>query len=629
MATDAPPFPPSAGPGAHDHAMRWLARHLRAQRLTVLVVPDGLDIHSLLQHRLMLLLGRRESDVDLLTGVWDAVPRAVPERRLQRQSETTAFFDGWAPMARSGALDWRPPGRDDRVLLVMPQLGAALRDACTDPAAARWLQALVQGFWALDGRDQRPVQVLLAIDAASQPLLEILRLQGLPVDDLLVHWQPDGQLVAKLPTPPAAAPRPVPGAKAPSPAVGAAPAAAGAAPRPAPVPQQLQPQLQPQLQRQPQRQAQPLRSPVWALGMLGLVGTGLLAWALLAGAGAGRTDPTRPGAGTRLAALDAPPPAPAAPASASAHTAGAWPLMVAASPGGLPQPVADLAGRVGPAAGVWLAPQSTGDWAEGLHRLRHGPGLLVVRYDALRAARQADPALAPRLLTPLYTEPLLAIVRSSSPLTALHQLRGQRVRVAGAGSADALSASGLLQAMFGAAAPALLHAAQGALPLLPQADDEVLLTVGRPGRPWTDALPPGLAHQYRLLPLVATDPAGRRALQQHLPLAVDGPGGRQPTLGVVSFLVASPGSGDEAALLRLAQALCRTLPALQQTGDPAWRGWQPGQVLTSGWPLVDGAAQAWRACASAPPAAAGDTLLADAGTDRPDRSSTRDPKGPR
>ncbi|GCL62264.1 hypothetical protein [Pseudaquabacterium pictum] len=579
--------------------MRWLATHLRAQRLTVLVVPDDLDIAGLLRQGLMALLGRRDSDIDPLNGVWQAAAHTVPDRRHQRQSEAAAFFDGWAPMARSGALDWRPPGRDDRVLLVMPQLGAALRDAGNDPAAAAWLQALAQGFWALDGRDRRPVQVLLAIDAGSLPLLELVRMQGLPVDDLLVHWPPDGQTVAAAAAQPGA------------PRQGAAAAPPTLAATTVPAPAQPWPAMRP--------------APAWALGLLGLAATGLLAWNLTGGRVAAASPPK-----TAVVLAQAGTPAPAAPTAVPVAnaTASAWPLMVAASPGGLPQPVADLAGRVGPAAGVWLAPQMTGDWAEGLQRLRHGPGLLVVRYDALRAAREADPALAPRLLTPLYTEPLLAIVRSSSSLVSLHQVRGQRVRVAGAGSADALSARGLLQAMFGADAPALLHAAEGAPPLLPQADDEVLLTVGRPGRPWTDAVPPGLADQYRLLPLVATDPAGQRALRQHLPLSVDGPGGRQPTPGLVSFLVASPGAGDEDALQRLAQALCRTLPALQQGGDPAWRGWQPGQVLTSGWPLVDSAAEAWRACPATPPTADG-TLVADAGPDRPDLPSHSAPKGPR
>jgi hypothetical protein len=614
--------PPPVGPGAHDHAMRRLAQRLRGQRLTLLVVPPGVDMHALLKQRLMLLLGRRDSDVDLLAGAPTPARTPMAERRQQRQSETTAFFDDWAQMARSGALDWRPPGADDRVLLVMPQLGDCLRAAGADAAAQRWLQALVQAYWALDGRAQRPVQLLLAIDSASLPLLELLRLQGLPVDALLLHWLTDGRLQEA--TPPSTSTSPSPGlaaAAAPGPAA-AAPARRRKLPDPGP-PQPLHkgsvgPAGAATAAAPPGALQQP-RLANLAPAVAGLAGAGLLVLAL--GIAGPFWQPAPAGPPTlRLATADssaAPAaPAPPMPPPHGAVAATAWPLMVAAGPGGLPQPVVELAGRVGPSAGLWLAPQLLGDWAEGLHRLRAGPGLLVLRYDALRAAQQADPALAPRLLTPLYTEPLLAIVRSSSALTGLQQLRGQRLRVAAAGSADAHSASMLLQALFGTAAPALLHAPAGTAAALPLADDEVLLTVGRPGRPWTDALPPGLQGQYRLLALAAADARSPGALQQHLPVQVDGPDGPVSTLGVMSFLAAAPAataSGDDtAALLRLARALCRELPALQHSGDAAWRGWQPGQPPTSGWPTLAAAAAVWQQCGQ-PPASPGVAVLADAG----------------
>ncbi len=360
----------------------------------------------------------------------------------------------------------------------------------------------------------------------------------------------------------------------------------------------------------------------WGLVALPLVGAGVLAaaWAIGTGQPAQQPTWTQP-ALLQAAVQNRAGPAAALPVDsrpmlpASTAAAGHWPLMVAAATGGLPQPVAELAGRVGPSAGLWLAPQLLGDWAEGLQRLQTGPGLLVLRYDALRAARAANAALVPPLLTPLYVEPLLAIVRNTAPTATLQQLRGLRVRTAAAGTADALSASALLQALFGAAAPAVLHAAAGNAAALPQSDDEVLLTVGRAGRPWTDAVPAGLQRQYRLL--AWADSGGAGALQQHLPLLVDGPDGPVKTLGMMSFLAVSPASasshGDGPALLRLAEALCRELPALQRSGDAAWRGWQPGLQLTTGWPTVQAAAPAWRQCDQLQASASRiDPLLADA-----------------
>ena len=175
-------------PEITDRQLRELAQRLRQYRFTLLVLSSDLDAARLLQTRLMPLLGRRSSDLGR-----SAEPSVVArggERRTDQQTETAVFFPDWRAMQHGNALDWRTPQRDDRALLVMAGLGDALRDAGTSAEADRWLEALAQAYWGLDGREGQPVQLLLTMDQAAMPLLETLRLHGLPVDEAIEHLAP-------------------------------------------------------------------------------------------------------------------------------------------------------------------------------------------------------------------------------------------------------------------------------------------------------------------------------------------------------------------------------------------------------------------------------------------------------
>ena len=171
-------------PEITDLQLRELAHRLRQYRFTILVVPSELDADRLLRTRLMPLLSRRSSDLG--RQLEPALPTQVDNRRAASRTESSVFFESWRAMQLSGELNKRSPGQDERVckLIVMTGLGDVLREAGSGHEEAnRWLKTLAQAHWALDRHDEPPVQLLLVIDQAALPLLEILRLQGLPVDE--------------------------------------------------------------------------------------------------------------------------------------------------------------------------------------------------------------------------------------------------------------------------------------------------------------------------------------------------------------------------------------------------------------------------------------------------------------
>lgn len=175
-------------PEITDRQLRDLAHRLRQYRFTLLVLSSDLDAVRLLQTRLMPLLSRRNSD--LRRSAESSVPGQGGERRADQQTETAVFFEDWRAMQHRNALEWPTRQRDDRTLLVIAGLGDALRDAGKSEEAGRWLEALAQAYWGLDGPEGRPVQLLLAMDQAAMPLLEALRLHGLPVDEAIEHLAP-------------------------------------------------------------------------------------------------------------------------------------------------------------------------------------------------------------------------------------------------------------------------------------------------------------------------------------------------------------------------------------------------------------------------------------------------------
>jgi TRAP-type uncharacterized transport system substrate-binding protein len=223
----------------------------------------------------------------------------------------------------------------------------------------------------------------------------------------------------------------------------------------------------------------------------------------------------------------------------------------------------------------------------------------IARFDALKS-RPGDW----RVVAPLNTEELYAIVRDDSPLRYLHELGGRRINVGAMGSPRGLSGAALYRQMFGAALPvtastedsldvALRHLLDGT------GVDALWIFDGQPSG-WLANLPESTRRRLRLLRLAPEAAASRHALEAYLParlaspLETDGATAVE-TLGVVTFLVASAGETGSA---KLAQALCGHLPELRRDGHPKWREVRPGMQLPTGLPSALDAAQARRACVS-------------------------------
>lgn len=180
-----------------DTQLRQLAHRLRQFRFTLLLHPPGLDAARLLRERLMPMLARRagdqadseplpwqESRGDRLAVVADTLPTAREERRASGQAETAVFIDGLQALDAEllPAADGSPG--DTRMLLVLANVADVLAAAGTDPAADHLLRTLSQIHWGLDPRVQgRQVRLLLAMDSDAWPLVDVLKLHALPVDE--------------------------------------------------------------------------------------------------------------------------------------------------------------------------------------------------------------------------------------------------------------------------------------------------------------------------------------------------------------------------------------------------------------------------------------------------------------
>lgn len=228
--------------------------------------------------------------------------------------------------------------------------------------------------------------------------------------------------------------------------------------------------------------------------------------------------------------------------------------------------------------------------------LQRSPGRLgVARWDALRAAAQGGQAAPLRVLTPLFAEPVLFIVRADSPLRTLRQLQGARINVGPAGSDAAHTVNEIHRRLFGTPlTPATALAPEDALAELVafQSIDAIAVVDAQP-MAWWSTLDPAMARRLRVLTLDPTHPRDQRLLDSMgtQPLHVASPGGQRSVAlvpAVMSYLVAS---GDTDAwpddrLTAMAQALCRELPQLQQQGHAAWRDLRPRAQTDTGWPVV-------------------------------------------
>ena len=124
----------------------------------------------------------------------------------------------------------------------------------------------------------------------------------------------------------------------------------------------------------------------------------------------------------------------------------------------------DIAKYVAPAAGIELEVLSSAGSAENVQRLRREPGvkLALVQSDVYQAFLDQDAAgnaeagtlIRPlRVVMPLYNEEIYFIVRADSPLTSVHEIRGQKINVGPLLSGTAMSATTLYRQMFNTALP--------------------------------------------------------------------------------------------------------------------------------------------------------------------------------
>jgi len=333
------------------------------------------------------------------------------------------------------------------------------------------------------------------------------------------------------------------------------------------------------------------------VGLLLALGAMLLSWPQ-----AGDAPPLTPAAPS-----DAPAPAPPVAVTRptpsvdqpAATTATATPPAVAA----LPDPPRPAATEPGQALAQALAPLPWTDLraAEQPAQLRAAgngpPTLLLARYDSLRALPDTSGRPALRLVAPLFIEPVQAWVRRGAPLRGLHELPGRRIVVLPSAAA---TATAVLKAMATPAGPParVLRVADEASARQAVQDGraDAWLRVGVTGPA------PGSETALRTLVLEPGHPATVAALRQFLAV----PGADGDGLGVMTFLAAA--GRDDAAVEPLGaqalQALCRALPALSATGDPAWSAVRPTLQLPAGHPYTRASAWPPPACgaaASVPP----------------------------
>lgn len=300
------------------------------------------------------------------------------------------------------------------------------------------------------------------------------------------------------------------------------------------------------------------------------------------------------------ASASAPAPAPA-PEAAVAATPPSWPNrleLVAASDGGSHERIArELAQALSGAAPVTVVPPAQGDIT--LKSLGMPGRLAIVRHDELRAARASgSPSL--QVLTPLFKEQVLFIVRADSKLSAIRELRGKRVAL-GSGGGPLLRDT--LQRIVGAQ---LVSPAVDRDPLLAELvafrTIDAIVVVGPQPSTWWDALPPPTARRLRLLTLEATRESDRRLLQAFGTSVSRSRAGasraqRITTPAVMSYLVASTEGGPDAeGALQLTRQLCAALPQLRRDGHPVWKSLQPGAALDPGWPLMKAAQKTLVSC---------------------------------
>jgi hypothetical protein len=299
-----------------------------------------------------------------------------------------------------------------------------------------------------------------------------------------------------------------------------------------------------------------------------------------------------PEAGSASAPVPAAVPASPSVAKLAAADVGRYDMLLAPADRGHARFARELAGALSTAANVMhVVPPPEG---AGIVNGLQAPGrLAIVRFDALRVARAgATPPL--RVLTPLFPEPVLFVVRADSPLKYIHELRGRRLSIGTVESDGSHTVRAIYRGLFGTDLdkPAQLDNDPALAELVAFGSIDAMAIVEPLPATWWASLDPGIARRVRLLTLDPRRSADRQLLQvpgiSVARVGVDAKKGPPATTpAVMSFLVASgEGDADAEGLTAMAQTLCRELPRLREHGDPRWRELQPTSRLDTGWPVV-------------------------------------------
>jgi TRAP-type uncharacterized transport system substrate-binding protein len=318
---------------------------------------------------------------------------------------------------------------------------------------------------------------------------------------------------------------------------------------------------------------------------------------------------------------------PTAPPSATAQAASAAPVAGSGAPPAAIEPevftvwmnaggsdariASELARAIGGGAASARAVTAAAK-VDPVESLRAPRSLAIAQYEALRAARRSASAPPLRVLTPLYAEEVVFIVRADSRLKFIHDLRGRRVNIGSPREGSSQTVREIYRQMFGTAMaqPSQLGRDAALAELVGFRSIDAMVLVDAQPSAWLASLHPTTARGLRLLRLDRKQPEDRRVLQAFQTSVLRaGPGLKRgegmPTLATMSYLVASgKDDADAKQLADMVGALCRELPRLRAGGHPKWRELQPWVNQDSGWPVVAAGKSALKNCVSDRPAPA-------------------------
>jgi TRAP transporter TAXI family solute receptor len=254
----------------------------------------------------------------------------------------------------------------------------------------------------------------------------------------------------------------------------------------------------------------------------------------------------------------------------------------------------DLAKFVAPCAGIRVDVVASKGSTDNMHRLHTDPNvkLAIVNLDVFqaflgkaaagdkKAARIVRPV---QVVTPLYTEEIYFVVRSDSPLIAIHDVKGKRINLGPIGSGSVLSVAALYQRMFDTPIPAskasFLSDEDSLIALtFDRTIDVMVVIAGQPAKLFAE-MKPEARNLIKLLRFEPDAVATRSAQKPYFPAVIHSANYPSwldedvPTLAVMSVLVTSNNKDKKTAkyLGAFARSLCQNIDVLQAHGHLKWR----------------------------------------------------------